>query len=412
MTTLKRSLSTKLKSTINKTKKLIRASSNSETPLSSPDLSDIASFTMSLSMASDNQRSPMKKRQSNLSFTHSPKSSISLSRSNQHDDFSDDDDDDYEKQNSSERASAADLKNGAYCLSRNNSKRVGDRTRATSLSSITNNNNVTTIPNRKSISCQSMGSRRSQEVKRNEMVLLPTNPADENIPPCTTEELTPIIPITFSDLQQTMIMNNSGSNDIGAIPSASVAVSPITSSTPTPISTLKKAPVLISIDSTATSNTTASNTLFSTISARSPSLETNTFEDVIVKTMSNNSLLNSPIESIKHGPLSHIGASTTPASQKSQSSSHLLQLQQLQQLQQLPVLEQDKAVPTSNNIFAKAHQIDHLDKKLDIEENDKLADQMALNILDKINEEQQIDELTRFKQEISSSFTTPELKFI
>lgn len=51
-------------------------------------------------------------------------------------------------------------------------------------------------------------------------------------------------------------------------------------------------------------------------------------------------------------------------------------------------------------IFIKAHQIDHLDKSLDVEQNDLLAEQMALNILHNISEEA-VDELSKLKEEIS-----------
>lgn len=54
----------------------------------------------------------------------------------------------------------------------------------------------------------------------------------------------------------------------------------------------------------------------------------------------------------------------------------------------------------ANPLFTKAHQIDHLDKNLDIRKNDQLADQMALNILHDISEEN-IDELSKLRDEIN-----------
>lgn len=57
----------------------------------------------------------------------------------------------------------------------------------------------------------------------------------------------------------------------------------------------------------------------------------------------------------------------------------------------------------ANPLFTKAHQIDHLDKNLDIRKNDQLADQMALNILQNISEES-IDELSKLRDEIKMVF--------
>ncbi|CAI8507581.1 unnamed protein product [Pichia kudriavzevii] len=53
-----------------------------------------------------------------------------------------------------------------------------------------------------------------------------------------------------------------------------------------------------------------------------------------------------------------------------------------------------------DSIFTKSNQIDHLDKDLDTRKNDLLADQMALNILQNIDEED-VDELSKLKEEIS-----------
>lgn len=51
-------------------------------------------------------------------------------------------------------------------------------------------------------------------------------------------------------------------------------------------------------------------------------------------------------------------------------------------------------------LFIKTNQIDHLDKSLDVEQNDILAEQMALNILQNISEEA-VDELSKLQEEIS-----------
>lgn len=56
-----------------------------------------------------------------------------------------------------------------------------------------------------------------------------------------------------------------------------------------------------------------------------------------------------------------------------------------------------------NSIFTKFNQIDHFDKDMDIRKNDRLADQMALNILQNISEEN-VDELSKLKEEISMKF--------
>ncbi|GMF03433.1 unnamed protein product [Ambrosiozyma monospora] len=66
------------------------------------------------------------------------------------------------------------------------------------------------------------------------------------------------------------------------------------------------------------------------------------------------------------------------------------------------------SVSETESVFTRANQIDHFDKNTDLVENDKLADQMALNILDHISEEHTVDELAKFKEEISSpKYSTP-----
>lgn len=50
-------------------------------------------------------------------------------------------------------------------------------------------------------------------------------------------------------------------------------------------------------------------------------------------------------------------------------------------------------------VFVQANQIDHLDKSLDVQQNDLLAEQMAINILEKIDAGV-VDELDKLKEEI------------
>ncbi|KAG7869230.1 hypothetical protein KL918_000775 [Ogataea parapolymorpha] len=155
-----------------------------------------------------------------------------------------------------------------------------------------------------------------------EVVLLPYDPEDQNSLPCSTEQLTPIMPRSSSEL----------------------LLFPLQSS---PIKTSGQRPVNQNMGSFNSTNTP-------TVSMLSPTIDL--FDSAISKTETNYSL---PI--------------TEPPPS--------------------PHINNDKS------IFAKANQIDHFDKTLDMTENDKLAEQMALNILDKISEEQ-VDELALLKDEV------------
>ncbi|KAG7859624.1 hypothetical protein KL939_002524 [Ogataea angusta] len=155
-----------------------------------------------------------------------------------------------------------------------------------------------------------------------DVVLLPYDPEDQNSLPCSTEQLTPIMPRSSSELL---------------------------------LFPLQSSPVRHSCQRSVNQNMGSFNSANTpTVSILSPTIDL--FDSAISKTESNCSL-----------PLTE-----PPPS---------------------PHINNDKS------IFAKANQIDHFDKTLDMTENDKLAEQMALNILDKISEEQ-VDELALLKDEV------------
>ncbi|KAG7800845.1 hypothetical protein KL929_000384 [Ogataea haglerorum] len=155
-----------------------------------------------------------------------------------------------------------------------------------------------------------------------DVVLLPYDPEDQNSLPCSTEQLTPIMPRSSSEL----------------------LLFPLQSS---PLKPSGQRPADQNMETLNSANT-------ATVSMLSPTIDL--FDSAISKTESNCSL---------------------PITEPSPS----------------PHINNDKS------IFAKANQIDHFDKTLDMTENDKLAEQMALNILDKISEEQ-VDELALLKDEV------------
>lgn len=171
------------------------------------------------------------------------------------------------------------------------------------------------------------------------VILLPIDPIDKSIPPCTTEQLTPIIPISFDSFTPD-----------------SKLLTPITPSITYDIinnngNTLNKQlpPLIISNISASTSFTLNS--------------------------------VNTPL-TLNSSPMYF-------SSSDNQLNSTVNDIEVIQN--------------SVNPIFTKANQIDHLDKDLDIKQNDKLADQMALNILHNITEEN-VDELSKFKEEISMKF--------
>jgi hypothetical protein len=182
-----------------------------------------------------------------------------------------------------------------------------------------NNNNFDYIDNSSAFSFE----------KNDKVILLPKDPIDKSIPPCTTEQLTPIVPVDLVDLN----MINSSYFDVN---------------------NFEKPNLLHSNFSSTTSSTM------------------NSFMDNSIRGTSS-SLNSSPIK-----------------------LSSMLKNEDFSSVQEF--VQSDV-----NPIFTKANQIDHLDKDLDVKKNDLLADQMALNILQNISEEN-VDELSKLKEEISMKF--------
>ncbi|KAG0685914.1 hypothetical protein C6P40_004722 [Pichia californica] len=180
--------------------------------------------------------------------------------------------------------------------------------------------------------------------KNDEILLLPTDPVDKSIPPCTTEQLTPILPV---DLENSKMNSSYFNIDIKSN-----------------IDSLEKPPIPVSNLSSTTTNTVNSSSTENSNTTRRTSI----------------SLNSSPIRI----SFSNI-QKNYPSSSTSDYNLH-------------EIIQHDV-----NNIFTKSNQIDHLDKDLDIKKNDQLADQMALNILQNITEEN-VDELSKLKEEISMKF--------
>lgn len=191
-------------------------------------------------------------------------------------------------------------------------------------------------------------------------LLLPT--VDKSVPPCTTEELTPIIPMTFEELRRSLPHDKPVDDTCY-----------INHSTPgSPISTRKR-PLIISTLSTSSAAVTLS-------SDGTPGNVTygsdHYFEDV-------NSSPNSSV------PSPHFNMGCFQSTNTNSNNNNNL----------YSALERQDFKDHIDPVFLKANQIDHYDNALDCKTNDKLADQMALNILQNIEEE--CDELAKFREEIA-----------
>lgn len=184
--------------------------------------------------------------------------------------------------------------------------------------------------------------------KDDEVILLPIDPVDKSIPPCTTEQLTPILPINLdsSNNINNGYFNLDYNNNIND------------KSNPINIDYIEKPPLIVS---NLSSNTTTTINTSSTENTKRTSISIN----------------GSPIRI----SFSNIQKNYTTTDYNLHE-----------------IIQHD-----ANSIFTKSNQIDHLDKALDIKKNDQLADQMALNILQNITEEN-VDELSKLKEEISMKF--------
>ncbi|GMG22789.1 unnamed protein product [Ambrosiozyma monospora] len=221
-----------------------------------------------------------------------------------------------------------------------------------------------------------------------EVILLPLNPIDETIPPCTTEELTPILPIAYKDMEMNMPSPLSSPKKLIHVDQQSQQQQPPSAffQQPFPMNTMSSSTTTATFFSTGAGTTSTAAT-----SLKSPTVEQkNVFDVGLVKTTSNTSAAVFSGSSTRQHSLSFSsiscfnGVTTTRPSASSIS------------------------VSETESVFTRANQIDHFDKNTDVVENDKLADQMALNILDHISEEHTVDELAKFKEEISSpKYSTP-----
>lgn len=180
-------------------------------------------------------------------------------------------------------------------------------------------------------------------------ILLPIDPEDKAAPPCTAEDLTPIIPMTAQELQESLCLPPDSSliqNDELIFANGS-----------TTTTTNHRRPLIVSNLSS-----------ISTAATFAPSTDTGDDESRIS------------------------GYSLDHCSKKRTHSNAGL----------YATLSDERYKDHIDPVFLKSNQIDHFDKHLDRQKNDKLADQMALNILNNISEEEETDELARFKAEISS----------
>ena len=172
-----------------------------------------------------------------------------------------------------------------------------------------------------------------------EVFLLPKSPVDSSIPPCTEEELTPIVPTQRDD----------SGNAIGSFNYFDL-------------------PVKSSNTSSGTPNTTM-------VSGSIPNLG---FNSRCLSTTTTSTPLSFPVQMQDSTSIS-LGSISNPITH--------------------PEVVQIDVHP----IFTRSNQIDHLNKSLDVRQNDLLADQMALNILQNINEES-VDEISKLKEEIRMAF--------
>ena len=200
----------------------------------------------------------------------------------------------------------------------------------------------------------------------NEIILLPKNPIDTSIPPFTEDQLTPIIPDSN---------NSSLNNNYFEIIERSKSKS----------------------FQSQRQHSQSSNTNLSSIITNS----------AILNDLNNNNNNNNidtsntgvTVESSIRTPISFNQSSISSASASTSPNKYYKVIDA--DYPSLPSNDKNTNIlqDTVSSIFTKSNQIDHLDKSLDVRQNDLLADQMALNILQHIDEEN-IDELSKLKDEI------------
>jgi hypothetical protein len=168
---------------------------------------------------------------------------------------------------------------------------------------------------------------------------------DSSIPPCTEEELTPIVPTQRDD----------SGNAIGSFNYFDLSVK--SSNTPT-----------------GTPNTTM-------VSGSIPNLG---FNSRCLSATTTSTPLSFPVQ-MQDSTSTSLGSISNPI-----THTH-------------PITHPEVVQIDVHPIFTRSNQIDHLNKSLDVRQNDLLADQMALNILQNINEES-VDEISKLKEEIRMAF--------
>ncbi|GMM28219.1 hypothetical protein DAMA08_009350 [Martiniozyma asiatica (nom. inval.)] len=198
-----------------------------------------------------------------------------------------------------------------------------------------------------------------------EVILLPMDPIDKSLPPCTTEQLTPIIPMNFELLQ----------NKLDSSPRSILA-------NESNLSNDKKPLILHSISTNT--NSTMMSLAESGHSITTPGSignfnifdSTSGFSTSYTKDSISGNIESSPVK-VESNPEPQAQIITQNISNDNN-----------------PIFNSEV-----NPIFIKANQIDHL-QSLDVEKTDRLADKMALNILQNISEEN-VDELSKLKDEIA-----------
>lgn len=203
----------------------------------------------------------------------------------------------------------------------------------------------------------SANEKKDKTAEPNEVILLPIDPEDKVAPPCTPDQLTPIIPMTMEQLKNKLPVSLSSpvmtSEELFSNHSNATAEDGTAQQQ-------KKRPLIISSLS-STSNT--ATFVSSSSSVLGSSLQ---------QSSSSNSLRGSV------GGSSH-GAGLYATLDDEQYKDHI------------------------DPLFLKTNQIDHFDKFLDRKKNDKLADQMGWNILHNISEED-VDELSMLDKGVSDKF--------
>ncbi|QPG73601.1 hypothetical protein FOA43_000913 [Brettanomyces nanus] len=218
-----------------------------------------------------------------------------------------------------------------------------------------------------------------------DLVLLPIDPVDKSIPPCSSEELTPIIPLTLEELQESLSMDLTSPlltrgeffTTVDTLPHNNQR-SPISRKRPLIISTLSTTSTTATL-ATATSVNADGFDLFSDDTTCSGGYSVSSNGVHTPSSISNVNITNNSINN-NHSP------GTTNS------------------IGLYSILKEEEYKDHVDPLFFKANQIDHFDRHLDRKNNDKLADQMALNILHNIAEEE-ADELTKLREEIPVHFS-------